>query len=237
MKGKTEVELKEELASFQSLWKGGFDSKGKSLEFWGSVSSEFDKIVDICISPYINKEVVALEIGCGGGKWTKKLLGAEKIYCLDALSAEHNRFWERFSRDENIYYFKVEEFKCSMLLENSIDYVFSYDTFCHISYSGAFEYLKHLYSKLKKGANCFIMIADACKYVDRKGRKKLVKDAGFSCFEDLVEDYDGKPYPGRWYFYGTERFCEILEKCEYIIANKDVVLEIDERSPIIHFRK
>ena len=36
-----------------------------------------------------------LEIGCGGGQWSKYMYDyVEKLYCVDILSAEHNKFWE-----------------------------------------------------------------------------------------------------------------------------------------------
>ena len=50
-------------------------------------------------------------------------------------------------------------------------------------------------------------------------------------------DYDGEPYPGRWYFYGIKRFCELAEKYGYKIIDEDVAKDFDELSPIIHFKK
>jgi len=227
-----DAKLIRELDSFQTLWEGGF-----GCAIFSNEDSEADNVADICIKPYINKKMVVLEIGCGAGRYTKRLREAKKIYCFDALSAEHNRFWERFEKNEYIVYHQVKDFKCHELPNDSIEYIFSYDTFCHISYSGADAYLKNLYCKLKKGANCFIMIADFVKYSCEEGKKSLARRAGFSSFEELVIDYDGEPRSGRWYFYNTQRFCKLLEKYGYIIVNRDVVSELNIMSPIIHFRK
>jgi len=233
------MDLKKELKSFQNLWKGGTARPKlgwkKSAEL--AKFQDLNGIVKTCINPYVNNNTTVLEIGAGGGFWTQKMLHAKEIFCLDALSAKHNKFWSRIKKQDNIKYFKVEDFSCNELINNSINYVFSYDVFCHISYSGAEAYLKNMYKKLKRRSNCFIMIADANKYFDINGRKKLTKYAGFSSFEELVKDYDGPPVNGRWYFYGIELFCNLLEKYNYEIVSKDVATEIDKLNPIIHFRK
>ena len=48
--------------------------------------------------------------------------------------------------------------------DNSIDYVFSYDAFCHVSYEGIQEYAENMYWKMKSGAVAFWMVADYEKY-------------------------------------------------------------------------
>lgn len=232
--------LEKELLSFKNLWKGGttLSKQGwdkcqrKRIEF-----QDLNKIVETCIKPYVNAGTNVLEIGCNGGGWTQHFFGANEIYGFDALNAKHTKFWDNIKKKDNIHYFQVKDFNCNELVDNTINYVFSYDVFCHISYSGASAYLKNLFKKLKKGADCFIMIADANKYFNIKGRKKLMKCAGFSNFDDFVKDYDGDPNNGRWYWYGTELFCEKLKEYGYIIVDKDVAINSDKLNPIIHFRK
>ena len=51
------------------------------------------------LEEYLRKNLegkTLLEIGCGGGQWTKFISELDifkKIICVDALSAEHNKFW------------------------------------------------------------------------------------------------------------------------------------------------
>jgi hypothetical protein len=71
-----------------------------------------------CIKPYVNQDTVALEIGPGRNAWTKTLLPACEVYALDALSAEHNDFYEYVGRHEHVKYFQVSDFKCEMLPDN-----------------------------------------------------------------------------------------------------------------------
>jgi hypothetical protein len=240
MKNQKEQKLQAEISTFQNLWKGGttlarqgWDACVKTRA--GSV--DLNTITERCITPYINKDTMVLEIGCNGGGWTHKFLNAKEIHGSDLLSAEHTGFWENMPPQPNIFYHRVSDFLCEEFRDNSIDYVFSYDVFCHISYTGTCAYLKNLYPKLRSGTNCFIMIADPEKYQDLGGRAKLTHGAGFSNFEEFVADYDGAPTPGRWYFYGTERFCSAAIEAGYEIIDKDIAREADKRSPIIHLKK
>jgi len=153
------------------------------------------------------------------------------------LSPEHTGFFNNIPQSDKVEYIQVTDFSCDELEKDSITYLFSYDVFCHISYSGTEEYLKNLYPKLKKGADCFIMIADPDKYIHENGRNKLMTSAGFVDWDLFVDDYDGNPVAGRWYFYGIDRFCYLLKKYDYKIVSKDVIGEYDKKSPIVHFKK
>ena len=76
-------------------------------------------------------------------------------------------------KSDKIKYIQIDDFSCDELEKESITYLFSYDVFCHISYSGTEEYLKNLYPKLKKGAECFIMIAAPNKYQDKNIKRRI----------------------------------------------------------------
>lgn len=68
-------------------------------------------IYQVCIRHYILSETIVLEIGPGRGTWTKTMLGAKDIWCLDALSAEHNKFWEHIGNEhkKKVKYEKVTD--------------------------------------------------------------------------------------------------------------------------------
>jgi len=230
--------LEKELKSFQPFWKGGTNRPkiGWSRMTRGGTVDEI-MIYEDCIKEFVSSDSNVLEIGCGGGFWTQKFLCAKTFVGLDALSAEHNKFWDRVPKKDGFEYFQVSDFKCNELKDDSIDYLFSYDVFCHISYSGAREYLKNLYPKLKKGAQCFIMIADKNKYTDVNGLKRLMARTSHTNLQEFFDDYDGDPANGRWYFYGSERFCSLLDEYGYKIINKDSTKISDKLSPTIHFEK
>ena len=242
-KGKlTKSKLSREIDSFQNLWRGGTTPSKYGWEKAAKIaldsgSHDMYKISELCLEPY-SKNATIWDLGTNGGAWTCRMKKASKIICSDILPAKHTGFYRNIPKDikHKVFFHKVTDFKCSFLEENSIDLLFSYDVFCHISYSGAKAYIENMKSKLKKGANCFIMIADEIKYQDPSGRDKLMKYAGFNSWEEFVKDYDGEPNKGRWYFYGVERFYELLEKNGYKIIDKDVIREYDSRSSIVHFQ-
>ena len=237
----SQEKLRNEIESFSSLWEGGTTLSKYGweacLEPRLKNGVDLEKIEEICILPFINEESIALEIGTNGGAWLKRMMKAKNLIGTDVLSPEHTGFFNNIPQSDKVEYIQVTDFSCDELEKDSITYLFSYDVFCHISYSGTEEYLKNLYPKLKKGADCFIMIADPDKYIHENGRNKLMTSAGFVDWDLFVDDYDGNPVAGRWYFYGIDRFCYLLKKYDYKIVSKDVIGEYDKKSPIVHFKK
>ena len=256
---KEQSKLSRELQSFQGLWKGGYyegdplDPVGRSEYFELGYMSVLHVTYLMCIKPYINQNTAACEIGPGRGAWTRCLLPAKEVWCLDALSAEYNRFWEYVGPAPHVQYFQVDDFRCAMLPNNGIDYLFSFGCLCHVSFAGITEYMKNLFPKLRAGAHCFIMVADYDKL-----NAALKNKEHLSIFRGLPEplqpvaryyrrlrpklalrlktpDLNDDPAPGRWYHAGVERTCKMLEGLSYRIIEPD--MEINHRDPVIHFAK
>ena len=265
---KTDQKLKAELESFRHIWHGGYYGGNPAdpvFGLWGinSFIGVSHALYLACIKPYIKPSVTVLEIGCGRGAWSKLMLGAKQVYCLDALSPEHNHFYEYVGRPRHVQYFKVEDFSLKEIPLDSIDFVFSYDALCHVSFEGISEYAASLYSRMKAGAHAFWMVADYEKYnrflqmLDRTNvlnsllpREKYpwIKkglQALFGCLGrwnarryglkllDLNED--AEPRPGRWYNAGTDRTCDMLRKIGFSVVDPD--MGFDFRSPVIHFQR
>jgi len=256
--------LGQELASFQGLWKGGYWA-ADPLRPQGSVYGIFGQMGTShatylrCIKPYVNEQSTVLEIGPGRGAWTKTLLRAKRVHCMDALSAENNGFWENIGRRENVTYEQVRDFSCSSLQDDSFTYAFSYDALCHVSFEGITAYAKNLFPKLRAGGNGFFMVADYEKYnsfvsaLDEhsalatllpKNKMPWLRALWRPINEYYAKRYglhpldireDDTPRPGRWYHAGTARTCAMLRDVGYEVLDEDV--GTDFRSPIIHFAK
>ncbi len=260
--------LKQEIESFRELWKGGYFT-GDPLEplGWSGLGpygyiSVPHAIYQACIAAYVRSETVALEIGPGRGAWTRGLLPSREVWVLDALSAEHNGFWDYVGVEhQHVHYIQVDDFSCSALPNDNLTYLFSYDALCHVSFDGIREYLTNLRGKLRSGAECFVMVADYEKYnrfivgaerhhVRRAGpiydsrldRRRLVHDAwrlvlrsGEYTVQPLSLNEDSEPSPGRWYNAGTERTCQLLRDLGYLVVSADIGLS--PRDPIIHFQQ
>jgi hypothetical protein len=254
-----ESKLSQELQSFNSIWQGGYfegdplDPMGKSSYHELGYMSVLHATYLTCIKPYITGETIACELGPGRGAWTRCLLPAKEIWCLDALSADHNKFWDYIKPTPHIKYHQVSDFSCEMLRDDSIDYLFSFGCLCHVSFEGIKAYMTSLHRKLRSGSHAFIMVADYEKYnsaIRRIDSLSLVRSlprllrpairvwlglrrSGAPKLKD--PDPDDIPNPGRWYDAGLERTCRMLRDLSYRIVDPDV--GVNHRDPIIHFAK
>ena len=239
------TKLKKELESFQTIWQNGFHCG------WDTTRNQkgLEDFIKEDMKGKRSNLKVCLEIGCGGGQWSKFIYDLnifDKIYCIDALSAKHNNFWQYVGEEEKykIEYYKVEDFNLNFIKEKELDYVFSYDVFCHISLSGIEEYIKNLRLKANDNARFCIMFADPYKYsksephnfayqqhiwTERKKRKIEVDE----CCKILIKDCDSDPEAGRWYWIGNDNFKSLLNKYNYKIIKED--LDIDRTNPISYF--
>jgi phospholipid N-methyltransferase len=263
--------VNEQLASFQNIWRGGafegdpLDPMGRST--YGSLGymSVLHATYLCCIKPYVTPTSVVLEIGPGRGAWTKTMLAAQEVWCLDALSAEHNHFWEYVGTAPQVRYQQVTDFSCSGLPDDHFTYFFSFGTFCHIPFWGVTEYLRNLFPKLRSGCRGFLMVADYAKYnhavsdfqpysawrvCDLLRPKKPLKAAFWRRAVAYVQktalehqanfrlrspDENDTPRPARWYDAGTDRTCALLSELGYDVIDQDV--GVLHRDPVIHFRK
>ena len=251
-----------EIAAFEGLWEGGYYEGDPTVPLTKSSYVGFGYISTLyatylrCIRPYIKPDTIALEIGPGRGTWTKGLLGARDVWVMDALSAEHNGFFEYLKHPENVKYFQVEDFECRDLPDDHFDYMFSFGCLCHVSFDGITQYADNVFDKLKPGANCFWMVADKTRYeqfrkyadhfdiwkqLSPTRRKLAVFRPFFNTFSKMMkpefmvkDDFEVKKQ-GHWYDAGVARTCEMLEKRGYKIIEQDVGTV--PRDPVIHFIK
>lgn len=98
-----------------------------------------EEVSELC-KPFIEGKTV-MEIGCGGGKWTKalyNLMGAKKVYAFDVhdVSVKQTKEYEPRAEvtleDGNLY--PETLLKCDM--------VFSYDVLLHLPQSLVFRYMQ-----------------------------------------------------------------------------------------------
>jgi len=219
--------LSTELNYFKNVWKGGFtqcysDWKGQT------------ELVKVIHNLNFTK---CLEIGCGRGHWSEMLSKRGELVVIDAKSKEDNAF------PLDVEYHHIKDFELNEIEDDSIDLVFSYDVWCHISKSGQELYLKNLHKKLKSNGECYIMIADVKKFYNATKNEGFIRcyinheDKSLEeCFEIAELDADGEPAPGcRWYWIGLKNFKELVLKYNYEIIEEDI--NTDPSSPIVRFKK
>jgi hypothetical protein len=66
----------------------------------------------IAIKQYVSPESVVLEIGPGRGAFTKAILkhDPKEVWCLDAVSAEENSFFEYIGKNQKVKYSRLRIF-------------------------------------------------------------------------------------------------------------------------------
>jgi methyltransferase family protein len=253
-----------DIESFRGLWPGGYhegyplDPGSESTYGPLGYMSVLHVTYLLCVRPYIRPETVAVEIGPGRGAWTRTLLGAQEVWCLDVLSEEETGFADYLGKPRNVHYLQVSDFECRDLPDDHFDYLFSFGCLCHIPFDGVSAYMRNLHPKLRKGAQGFIMVADFAKYraalreIDRLDavRRGMQARLARRWYLRLLSRWlarprliaeptelreDSTPSPGRWYDAGTARTCSMLEACGYRVLDPDV--QVSLRDPVIHFTK
>jgi len=243
-----------EIESFKELWEGGYcegnpldphahssysaldalngysDQRARTAD--GTVTAEETGFLSTLYVTYLmtirNRAAgrTVLEIGPGRGPWTQAILqdGAKFVYALDALSPEHNAFYEYIGEAsrERVKYSVVEDFSCREVPDGSIDFVFSFGCFCHLSRASVLQYMSSIYHKMKSGADGFIMISDYDK-----------RDKVLGVVSNKEEDLT--PSPGRWYHLGTDWFVSTIESLGFEVLDRDIGCNL--RDPVVHFRR
>lgn len=142
---------------------------------------------------------------------------------------------------KRVHYHHVDDFQLSSVPNCSLDFVFSYDVFCHISAWGHAEYLRSIFNKCKSGAHIMIMYADPKKYLksepEHEGhvRRYLPNPKTTRLVQEALQDKNGKIIPGRWYWVGIEHFVRLARSCGFQVVASD--LNIDKTNPITLLQK
>jgi len=153
-------------------------------------------IRDRYVLPYVNTEQSAVEVGPGGGRWTRYLLGFKKLYVVDYYP-ELLEEMKRNIKAPNLQLIKNNGTDFPGINDQSIDYLFSFGTFVHLDTHLIRDYLSNMRRILKAGANVVLHYSDKTKimaqlndgFADNTPEKmrSLVLDGGYKiCEEDLT---------------------------------------------------
>ena len=101
----------------------------------------------------MNKDVTALEIGSGGGRWTQYLKDCQRLYLVELNPAMFSYIIDRFDNADNFYYVTTHGADFPLVPKQSIDFVFSFGVLVHLDYEIIEDYVKNLIPLLKPGAH------------------------------------------------------------------------------------
>jgi 2-polyprenyl-3-methyl-5-hydroxy-6-metoxy-1,4-benzoquinol methylase len=125
---------------------------------------------------YLPAETI-LELAPGFGRMTRYL----REHCtyligvdLSPKCIDHCK--KRFADDHNLKFYRNNGMSLEMIQDDSIDFVFSFDSFVHVERPEISMYLKQISKKLKKEGVCFIHHSNLGEYADYFSEISKVSD-------------------------------------------------------------
>jgi len=112
--------------------------------------------------PYVTPRTTVLEIGPGGGRWTRYLLAARTVYAVDYHQELLDELGVNF-RADNLISIKNNGTDLPGVPPESIDFVFSFGVFVHLDLDLIDAYLGSFKSVLKSGGSIVLQYADKTK--------------------------------------------------------------------------
>ena len=143
-------------------------TKKESIAAWGEGYVEtwcgFDRSYAPDIQAFCKRELgagknkVTLEVGSGGGYWTKFLAeNSAHVHCLDVIPQPRSVVGVSWHQRND------GQFNCDGIAGECIDFVFSFGVFCHFNIEDNETYLRDIYRVLKPGGSAILMYGDTTK--------------------------------------------------------------------------
>jgi SAM-dependent methyltransferase len=141
---------------------------------WGDpdVWTPLQFIRDRYVVPFVKPEHVAVDIGCGGGRWTRYLLGCKTVYAVDYYEELLTEFRKTFARYKHVKPVKNNGTDFPGIAPQSVDYILSFGCFGHINQTLIDSYLGNIKTILKPGGNVVIHYSDK--------NKAMAQEPGFA---------------------------------------------------------
>lgn len=154
-------------------------TKDEFIQFWGAkgytetwdgYEKNWTPEIMNMITHHVRNNDTVLEIGCGSGYWTNRIYPlCSKMYAIDLIP--------RPALHKNIVYIEKNDcdYTCSTIEDESIDFVFSFGVFSHLSLSACDTYLQDIVRVLKPKGKALVM------YADELGLQKHFRNPTLTC--------------------------------------------------------
>ena len=128
---------------------GDPEDANDELGNYESISQEL--LAEICPNDHV------VELGALSGKWTKYLLNANKVTCVDINELSEKIIRERYqSQNNKIEFYLSQGNELHGFGDNSVDYLFCIDTLVRSSESIIVDYINEILRVLKNGGKALI---------------------------------------------------------------------------------
>ena len=126
---------------------------------------------DHFLTPYVTPDTTIVEIGPGGGRWTRYMFDAKHIYAVDYYQELLDELKANFgTKNKNITHIKNNGDDFPGIPEESIDFVFSFDAFVHMDIDIIDRYLHNIKPLLKQDAVVVIHYSDKTKPIAQENK-------------------------------------------------------------------
>jgi SAM-dependent methyltransferase len=148
----------------RSLREGQIERDGIYGMHWGDPdrSPQLRMVRDNYLYPFINPDHAALEIGQGGGRWTRYLLSFGSVTTVDFYQPVIDEFARQF-RAPHLRSVRNNGTDFPEIAAGTIDFVWSFGTFVHLEPNLIRGYLASMPRILAPGANVVIHYSDKRK--------------------------------------------------------------------------
>lgn len=169
-----------------AVWAGSYDWTQAGEEWsesWGGSEMQWQGCLLPRVHTFLSCETI-LEIAPGFGRWTQYLKDhCQELTIVDSSEKCIQGCRQRFANCAHINYAVNDGKSLQMVPDESVDFVFSFDSLVHAAPDVLEAYLKQLVRKLKPGGVGFIHHSNAGKYQSYfslvnllpRGRERLYK--------------------------------------------------------------
>lgn len=131
---------------------------------WGDPErlSSLGHVRDHWCAPFVKPTSTILEIGPGGGRWTRYMLGCRHLYAVDFHQELLDELAAKF-RVEHLSFIKNDGDNLPGIDNDSIDFAFTFGVFVHLELHTIDAYMAEIFRVLKPGGDAVIQFSDKSK--------------------------------------------------------------------------
>lgn len=144
--------------------KGGL-GEGHYGDQWGDPESRPDLVAvrRRFLEPFIDPDRVALEIGSGGGRWTRYLLAFREVICVELNPEMFGYLKDRFADPPHLQYVTTHGWDIPFVPENHVDFAFTFGVFVHLDLEIISGYVQSVRHVLRPGGRFVLQFSNKRK--------------------------------------------------------------------------